>query len=96
MRDTLNPKLNQNQMLKYALEGEKISVSTPHSDNIAPCLLGGLTLIRDTESLDVLKIPVSNYYIELIREVSPKLILTVTDNEDNNSWVMMDEIFYLE
>ena len=62
----LENKLDQNQMLKYALEGEKISASNPHADNIAPCLLGGLTLIRDTKSLDVLNIPISDYYIALI------------------------------
>ena len=62
----LENKLDQNQMLKYVLEGEKISASNPHADNIAPCLLGGLTVIRDTESLDVLNIPISDYYIALI------------------------------
>jgi len=62
----LENQLNQDQMLKYALEGEKISVSNPHADNIVPCLLGGLTLIRDTKSLDVLNIPISNYHVALI------------------------------
>ena len=62
----LENQLNQDQMLTYALEGEKISVSNPHADNIAPCLLGGLTLIRDTKSLDVLNIPISDYYVALI------------------------------
>ena len=72
----LENQLEQNQMLKYALEGEKISSSNPHADNIAPCLLGGLTLIRDTESLDVLKIPISNYYIALIH---PHIIIKTED-----------------
>lgn len=62
----LENQLNQDQMLKYALEGEKISASNPHADNIAPCLLGGLTLIRDTNFLDVLNIPISNYHVALI------------------------------
>ena len=62
----LDNQLNQYQMLKYALEGEKISASNPHADNIAPCLLGGLTLIRDTKSLDVFNIPISNYHVALI------------------------------
>ena len=46
----LNDKLSIKQMLKYSLKGESVSVSNPHADNIAPCLLGGLTLIRDTKS----------------------------------------------
>ena len=56
----LNGKLTQKEMLQYALEGEKISVSTIHADNIAPSLLGGLTLVRDINSLDIIKIPISD------------------------------------
>ena len=59
----LNQKLDVKQMLSYALEGEKVSVVNAHADNIAPCLLGGLTLIKDTNSLEVIKIPISNFYI---------------------------------
>ena len=62
----LNKKLSTKQMLAYSLEGEKVSVSSPHADNIAPCLLGGLTLIRDTKSLDIIKIPISDFYISAI------------------------------
>jgi homoserine kinase len=62
----LNDKLSIKQMLKYSLKGESVSVSNPHADNIAPCLLGGLTLIRDTKSLDIVKVPISDYYISLI------------------------------
>ena len=62
----LNDKLSIKQMLKYSLKGESVSVVNPHADNIAPCLLGGLTLIRDTKSLDIVKVPISDYYISLI------------------------------
>ena len=62
----LGDKLGIKEMLKYAVEGEKVSVSNAHADNIAPCLLGGLTLVKDTESLDVIKIPISEFYIAAI------------------------------
>ena len=62
----LSDKLSIKQMLKYSLKGESVSVSNPHADNIAPCLLGGLTLIRDTKSLDIIKVSISDYYISLI------------------------------
>ena len=45
-------------MLKYALVGESVSVKNPHADNIAPCLFGGLTIIRDTKTLDIININV--------------------------------------
>ena len=62
----LENKLSTKEMLKYAIEGEKVSVSTAHADNIAPCLLGGLTLIKDTKSLDVIKLSISEFYIVVI------------------------------
>ena len=62
----LNNRLTKKEMLKYALEGEGVSVSNAHADNIAPCLLGGLTLIRDTKSLDIINVPISDYCISLI------------------------------
>jgi len=58
--------LSMEQMLSYALEGEKVSVSNPHADNIAPCLKGGLCLIRDTRTLDIIDVPISEYTIALI------------------------------
>ena len=62
----LNNRLTKKQMLKYALQGESVSVTNAHADNIAPCLLGGLTLIRDTKTLDIMNIPISDFYISLI------------------------------
>jgi homoserine kinase len=62
----LDNKLTKKQMLKYALQGESVSVTNAHADNIAPCLLGGLTLIRDTKTLDIMNIPISDFYISLI------------------------------
>tara|TARA_Y100000590_G_C15633452_1_gene982071 strand:+ start:280 stop:1203 length:924 start_codon:yes stop_codon:yes gene_type:complete len=62
----LDLKLSQKELLKYAMEGEKVSVSNPHADNVAPCLIGGLTLIRDTKTLDISTISISQYHIALI------------------------------
>ena len=62
----LDNKLSNKQMLFYSLEGEKVSVSNAHADNIAPCLLGGLTLIKNTNPLDIIKIPISDFYIAAI------------------------------
>ena len=58
--------LSKEDMLRYALEGEKISTSRAHIDNIAPSLLGGLILVRDIESLDVINIPISDFYFAVV------------------------------
>ena len=72
----LNNNLTLNQMLAYALEGEKVSVTNPHADNIAPCLAGGLCLVRDTGTLDVINIPISEYSLALIH---PEIKISTED-----------------
>ncbi|MBA2662748.1 MAG: homoserine kinase [Bradymonadaceae bacterium] len=42
----------------YALIGEAVASGAAHGDNIAPCLLGGLTLVRSMDPPDVIRIPV--------------------------------------
>lgn len=44
-------------LVPYAMEGEKIASGATHADNIAPALLGGITLIRGYDPLDIKHIP---------------------------------------
>ncbi len=44
-------------LIPYAMEGEKIASGATHADNIAPALLGGITLIRSYDPLDIKHIP---------------------------------------
>ena len=44
-------------LIPYAMEGEKIASGAVHADNIAPALLGGITLIRGYDPLDIKHIP---------------------------------------
>ena len=53
-----NP-FTKNDLLSFAMEGEKIaSGSIAHADNVAPCLFGGFTLVRSSNIPDVISIPV--------------------------------------
>lgn len=54
------------QLLRAALAGES-AVAGRHLDNIAPCLLGGLTLVRSAEDLDVVALPVQErWWVALV------------------------------
>ncbi len=44
-------------LILYAMEGEKLASGAVHADNIAPALLGGITLIRSYDPLDIKHIP---------------------------------------
>ncbi|HEX6069576.1 MAG TPA: homoserine kinase [Longimicrobiaceae bacterium] len=54
----LDEPLTLDELLRYALVGEAVASGSPHADNLAPCLFGGLTLVRGLEFPDVLQIPV--------------------------------------
>jgi homoserine kinase len=45
-------------LLASALEGEGLGKGAAHADNVAPCLYGGLVLVRVSEPLDVIRLPV--------------------------------------
>jgi homoserine kinase len=50
-----NP-LEKRDLLQFAVLGESIASGAIHADNVAPSLLGGMTLVRDSETLDVHRI----------------------------------------
>ena len=43
-------------LLPYAMEGERIACGAAHADNVAPGLYGGFVLIRSYEPLDVIRL----------------------------------------
>ncbi|MGQ9781599.1 MAG: homoserine kinase [Nitrososphaeria archaeon] len=48
--------LDANTLVKYAAEGELASAGKPHADNVSASLLGGFTIIRSYDPIDVIKI----------------------------------------
>jgi homoserine kinase len=51
--------LSKTELLKYAIEGEKIaSGESVHLDNIAACLYGGFILVRSRNPIDIVALPV--------------------------------------
>lgn len=50
-----NP-LHRNDLIAFAMEGEFLASGSYHADNVAPAILGGFTLVRGYEPLEVIKI----------------------------------------
>jgi len=50
-----NP-LKTEELIPFAMEGERIACGTAHADNVAPSLLGGFLIIRSYDPLDIIKI----------------------------------------
>ncbi|MEZ4933245.1 MAG: homoserine kinase [Saprospiraceae bacterium] len=58
INELLKRPLEKRELLPFALMGEELASGGIHADNVAPCMLGGMTLIRQNEPLDVQRLPV--------------------------------------
>ena len=48
--------LKVNELVKYAMEGERLASGVPHADNVAPSLLGDFVIIRSYDPLDIIQL----------------------------------------
>lgn len=71
INELIQAHLTKKQLLPFACMGEQLASGSFHADNVAPCLLGGIVLIRDNPTLDVhsLHVPRGLY----IAVVHPKI-----------------------
>lgn len=71
-----NP-FSRRELIKFAMEGEKIASGTAHADNVSPALLGGFTLVRCGKKPDVISLPTpADLYATIIH---PKIELRTAD-----------------
>src|SRR5687768_9987063 len=56
--ELLGRPLSQSELLLSAMEGERAASGTPHADNVAPSVMGGMVLVRSYEPLEILALPV--------------------------------------
>lgn len=52
----LGSPFTEKELVPFAMEGERLASGNAHADNVAPALLGGFTLVRSYDPLDVLKL----------------------------------------
>ncbi|NJB87802.1 homoserine kinase [Lewinella marina] len=60
VNELLGAPLTREALLYFTVLGEEVADGSFHADNVAPCLVGGITLIRSNDSLDVHHLPVPN------------------------------------
>ena len=65
------------ELIPYALEGEKLACGSKHSDNVAPAILGGITLVRSTKPIDIIKLPIPKNLKAVI--IHPKIEIKTAD-----------------
>ncbi len=52
----LGEPFTQTELVPFAMEGERLASGNAHADNVAPALLGGFTLVRSYDPLDIIKL----------------------------------------
>jgi homoserine kinase len=52
----LNAGFNDVDLIRFAMEGERLASGVAHADNVAPAILGGFTLVRSYNPLDIIKL----------------------------------------
>lgn len=62
----LNNIFSNADLVQMAMLGEKLASGVKHADNIAPCIYGGVTLIRSIYPLDVVGVPSPPLYVTLV------------------------------
>lgn len=56
INELLGRPFTQKELVKFAMKGEAIASGSEHADNVTPAIFGGITLIRSTNPLDIIKI----------------------------------------
>lgn len=56
INELLGKPFTRHELVDFAMKGEAIASGSEHADNVAPCILGGFTLVRGYNPLDVIKI----------------------------------------
>lgn len=62
----IQQKFTQEDLIRYAMYGEKVASGVKHADNITPCLMGGVTLIRSIKPLDVVPLNSPDLHITIV------------------------------
>jgi homoserine kinase len=65
--ELLGRPLSQREVVLSAMEGECAASGTPHADNVAPSVMGGIVLVRSYAPFEVISLPVpSNLHISVV------------------------------
>jgi homoserine kinase len=62
----LNNRFSNEDLIRFAMCGEEVASGSKHADNIAPCIYGGVTLIRSTSPLDIISIPTPPLFVTIL------------------------------
>jgi len=57
---------SNDELVQFAMNGEKLASGVKHADNIAPCIFGGVSLIRCIHPLDIVSISSPDLFVTVV------------------------------
>ncbi len=54
------------EVIRFAMVGEKLASGVKHADNIAPCISGGVSLVRSIHPLDVIPLAAPDLFVTVV------------------------------
>ena len=72
----LNHFFSKQELIQFAMCGEKVASGVKHADNIAPCIMGGITLIRSISPLDIIPLNYPNLFVTIVH---PQIEIKTSD-----------------
>ncbi len=57
---------SKEDLIRFAMAGEKLASGVKHADNISPCIYGGITLIRSIFPLDIVSLQAPPMFVAVV------------------------------
>lgn len=57
---------SKDDLVRFAMHGEKLASGVKHADNIAPCIFGGVTLVRSIFPLEIVTLPSPELFVTIV------------------------------
>ena len=67
------------ELVTFAMMGEKLASGVKHADNITPCIYGGVTLIRSIFPLDIVSLSSPPMYVSVVH---PQIEVKTSDSRE--------------
>lgn len=58
--------LSKEELVHFAMFGEELASGVRHADNIAPCIYGGITLVKSSSPIDIIPLGTPNLFVAAV------------------------------
>lgn len=72
----LENRFSKLELVEFAMYGEQAASGAKHADNVAPCIYGGFTLVREHHPLDIIALDFPQLFVTIIH---PQIEIKTSD-----------------